>query len=191
MLSKFEAVNAGDFEHASNTNADGTPVRARRNGRTQTWVTREQEYSIPVKYGLKNAFRIESGAQSEGWRAVNMQAFEAREVRLIDGLTGVAVKRSRNLRGLREWVSRLQDGCTVGRVSIYHNSTWKGSGVLRVEWHYHRLLCVRFYCQVPFASYAVLCNSLREWRNLYGVELFINGKRSGFVAYDNAELIKA
>lgn len=33
-------------------------VRVRRNGMTQTWKTRPEEFSIPVKYGLRDAFRI-------------------------------------------------------------------------------------------------------------------------------------
>lgn len=32
--------------------------RVRRNGNTQTWKTRPTEWSLPVKYGLKQAFRI-------------------------------------------------------------------------------------------------------------------------------------
>lgn len=33
-------------------NADGTPMRARRNGKTKTWKTRSEDFQIPIKHGL-------------------------------------------------------------------------------------------------------------------------------------------
>jgi hypothetical protein len=54
------AMSAQRFEHVSAKNADGTPVRARRNGKTKTWKTRPGIFRIPVKYGLKECFYIDN-----------------------------------------------------------------------------------------------------------------------------------
>ena len=54
------AMSASRFEHISAKNGDGTPVRARRNGKTKTWKTRPGLFSIPVKYGLKSYFYIDN-----------------------------------------------------------------------------------------------------------------------------------
>ncbi len=43
---------ATNFEHKTATNADGTRLRARRNGATKTWKTRPGNFRIPVKHGL-------------------------------------------------------------------------------------------------------------------------------------------
>ncbi len=42
-----------NFEHVSDTNADGTPQRWRRNGVTKRWATRPGHFRIPVKRGLR------------------------------------------------------------------------------------------------------------------------------------------
>jgi hypothetical protein len=44
--------------HAQIRNADGTPLRARVNGKCQTWVTRPSEWRLPCKHGLKQCFDI-------------------------------------------------------------------------------------------------------------------------------------
>ena len=54
------AMSAQRFEHVTAKNGDGTPVRARRNGKTKTWKTRPGLFSIPVKYGLKSYFYIDN-----------------------------------------------------------------------------------------------------------------------------------
>ena len=38
--------------HNTYTNADGTPLRVRSNGKCKTWKTRPDEFSLPVKSGL-------------------------------------------------------------------------------------------------------------------------------------------
>ena len=58
MITKEQALTADLFHHVSEKNADGTPVRARRNGKTQTWKTKPDDFRIPVKYGLKTCFNI-------------------------------------------------------------------------------------------------------------------------------------
>lgn len=58
MLTTDQILNAKNFTHATLKNADGTPLRARRNGKTQTWKTRPGEFRIPAKHGLKDCFDI-------------------------------------------------------------------------------------------------------------------------------------
>lgn len=58
MLTSDQILNARHFEHVTEKNADGTPLRARRNGKTQTWKTRPGDFRIPAKYGLKVTFDI-------------------------------------------------------------------------------------------------------------------------------------
>ena len=42
------------FEHITAKNADGTRLRARRNGKTMTWKRKPESFSIPIKHGLRN-----------------------------------------------------------------------------------------------------------------------------------------
>jgi hypothetical protein len=61
MISKSQAVEAKYrqiFHHVTLKNADGTPARCRVNGKCKTWKTRPNEFSLPVKYGLKQCFYI-------------------------------------------------------------------------------------------------------------------------------------
>mgnify|MGYP001400411698 CR=1 FL=1 len=65
MITKEQALIANRFEHVTKKNADGTPVRARRNGKTKTWKKDPEDFNIPVKYGLKVYFNINPGNASE------------------------------------------------------------------------------------------------------------------------------
>ena len=67
MLTKDQAMTASYFEHVTLKNKDGTALRARRNGQTQTWKTRPDEFRIPAKHGLKDYFNITEKTASE-WR---------------------------------------------------------------------------------------------------------------------------
>lgn len=65
MLTKHDAIFADEFHYGTCTKVVGPRggvtiniKRVRRNGRTQTWVTRPNEWRIPVKYGLKGTFSI-------------------------------------------------------------------------------------------------------------------------------------
>ena len=60
MITFQKAIEAREFHHVTFKNRDGTPLRARRNGKTKTWKTRPGEFRVPVKYGLKQCFYIES-----------------------------------------------------------------------------------------------------------------------------------
>lgn len=46
------------LHHKRMKNADGTPLRARVNGKCQTWKTRPEEFKLPMKHGLKECFYI-------------------------------------------------------------------------------------------------------------------------------------
>jgi len=48
----------GSFEHKTVKNADGSRLRARRNGKTKTWKTRPGDFRIPCKHGLYDYFYI-------------------------------------------------------------------------------------------------------------------------------------
>ena len=59
MLTKDQAINAQNFHAGSCSRTIGPrggitekTESWRRNGKTQTWKTRPEEYRIPVKYGL-------------------------------------------------------------------------------------------------------------------------------------------
>lgn len=58
MITKQQAETANNFEHISIKNRDGTPLRARRNGKTETWKRSPERFSIPCKHGLYNYFYI-------------------------------------------------------------------------------------------------------------------------------------
>jgi hypothetical protein len=47
-----------NFEHTKQKNADGSRIRARRNGKTKTWINTPYKFRIPVKYGLQHYFYI-------------------------------------------------------------------------------------------------------------------------------------
>lgn len=52
-LEQAKALTHGTIlHHWKQTNADGTPLRVRVNGKVQTWKTRPDECRIPVKHGL-------------------------------------------------------------------------------------------------------------------------------------------
>jgi hypothetical protein len=51
-------ATASEFWHRTARNADGTPVRCRKNGQLKLWKTRPTEFRLPVKYGLREYFYI-------------------------------------------------------------------------------------------------------------------------------------
>ena len=48
-----ELLNGQVFYHKTLTNRDGTPLKAKRNGKNKLWKTRPHFFQIPVKRGLK------------------------------------------------------------------------------------------------------------------------------------------
>lgn len=66
MITKDIAVSVrGHLYHVTARNADGTALRAKVNGRCQTWVTKPDDFKLPVKHGLKNCFYITPSNASE------------------------------------------------------------------------------------------------------------------------------
>lgn len=62
MITKEIAQNASYrtiFHHINLKNSDMTPVRCRVNGKCKTWVTKPNEFRLPVKHGLKDCFYID------------------------------------------------------------------------------------------------------------------------------------
>jgi hypothetical protein len=57
-----EAARHGtEFYHISLKHSNGTPMRARVNGKCKTWKRRPEDFSLPMKYGLKECFYIDLG----------------------------------------------------------------------------------------------------------------------------------
>jgi hypothetical protein len=58
VVNRDNAMTANDFEHTTLKNRDGSPLRTRRNGKTQTWKRKPNDFRIPVKYGLYEYYNI-------------------------------------------------------------------------------------------------------------------------------------
>jgi len=58
VINRVTSVTANSFEHRTKKNSDGSPLRARRTGKTQTWKRRPYDFKIPCKYGLYESFYI-------------------------------------------------------------------------------------------------------------------------------------
>lgn len=72
MITKSIAIEAKyrqEFHHKTLKNADGTPVRCRVNGQCRTWKTRPEQFSLPVKHGLKQCFYINE-MNAKDWQIV-------------------------------------------------------------------------------------------------------------------------
>ena len=46
------------LHHVREKNSDGSPVRCRVNGKCKTWVTRPNDFQLPVKHGLRDCFYL-------------------------------------------------------------------------------------------------------------------------------------
>ena len=60
MVTKEVAMTKSYFEHITAKNADGTPLRCRKNGACKVWKTRPDNFKLPVKHGLKDYFYIDN-----------------------------------------------------------------------------------------------------------------------------------
>jgi hypothetical protein len=84
----------------------------------------------------------------------------------------------------------------VDRVEIWNEKApedyrWKDVGGIRiVYWQSGQSGQPKKVWSSQWASYWVLKNALRNWRNLYGVPLFVDGVESGVVGYRNPALIE-
>jgi len=55
VIDRYKELRIGQvIEHKTLKNADGTPLRARVNGKMKVWKTRPHEFQLPMKHGLKN-----------------------------------------------------------------------------------------------------------------------------------------
>ena len=52
------AQHATTLYHRTSRNSDGTALRARTNGRCKVWVTRPDEFKLPMKHGMYDVFYI-------------------------------------------------------------------------------------------------------------------------------------
>lgn len=67
-MTKTDILNLrhGDvLHHVSLTNADGTPLRARVNGKCKTWVRSPKRFKLPMKHGFYNHFYITEDNSNE------------------------------------------------------------------------------------------------------------------------------
>lgn len=98
-------------------------------------------------------------------------------------LDGEPIQRSQNLRGIRRYVG--QHAVTFVELKRINEDTPRISSALG-------MLYIVFdngaTFETPFASFKVLKNVVRQWRNLYGVVLKIEGEDKGNVQYDNPAL---
>jgi len=51
--------------HVSAKNADGTPLRARVNGKCKDWKRDPAKFQLPMKHGLKDCFYIKYGDMND------------------------------------------------------------------------------------------------------------------------------
>ena len=61
MITKADAMTLRTgqiLHHITAKDSRGEPVRARINGKCQTWKTRPDEFRLPMKHGLKDTFQI-------------------------------------------------------------------------------------------------------------------------------------
>lgn len=77
MLTLQQALTANEFHYGECTRTigsrGGVTIRQevwRRNGQTQTWKTRPNEYRIPVKYGMHTYGQLRNGSE-DMWHAAS------------------------------------------------------------------------------------------------------------------------
>ena len=79
------AVSRGQTLYCSiYQNADGTPLRARVNGKLRTWKRQPDYYELPMKYGLRNCFYI-TPENAAYWFVSEAGAVAARDVLPLRG----------------------------------------------------------------------------------------------------------
>ena len=80
MITKEIAVNAASgttFYHKTLKNADGTPLRARVNGKCKTLKRTPDYFRLPMKHGLRNCFYIEPGYNDQDFLTSEQVAYLA------------------------------------------------------------------------------------------------------------------
>lgn len=90
---------------------------------------------------------------------------------------GKVIRKSRNLRGIREYVSSTKSPIKLLAIDRIY-----GGGKL----------CILFEdgtnYETNFADYSILKHFVRRWKNAYGAPLLINTAPSGIVEFKNPAL---
>lgn len=80
-ISKAQALRALTFTHKTETYADGkTLINIRATGKCKTWKREPKRFKLPVKYGMRDSFYLESDYPNElnNWTcAVEITDFDA------------------------------------------------------------------------------------------------------------------
>lgn len=87
----------------------------------------------------------------------------------IKDKTGKVVSRSFNQRQLRRMLSKIP----AGSVSAWELSGGRGRLMIRMVTPDER------FCEFEWVSFYLMMTSLRNWRNLYGATLYVNGVNKG------------
>lgn len=90
-------------------------------------------------------------------------------------LNGKVVKRSHNLRGIREYTREN----VIKFVDIAETTDGSGRGSLVVEFENGAIY------QTRFEDFSFLRNWVRDWRGAYGAPLYVNAIRQGIVSRTN------
>ena len=86
-------------------------------------------------------------------------------------------------------IRRLVGQHVVERVEIWKGDNWRSDGNIKIVYKENgRADSPGVVWQDEWASYEVLKWALRNWRNLYGAPLFVNGQEAGVVGYRNPAL---
>ena len=93
-------------------------------------------------------------------------------MQVIRDKKGNVIQRSRNLAGIRRYV-----GKNIVKTLAVDRSN--GAGLLTIEFENG----ARF--DATFASYTVLVEFVRRWRNVHGAPFVLNGEPVGYITYDN------
>lgn len=57
-ITKDNAMTANNFYHRTKLDSRKKPLSIRRNGKTQVWKTRPNEFRVPCKYGLYEYYNL-------------------------------------------------------------------------------------------------------------------------------------
>lgn len=95
MITKAQALTATEFHHGPcrvvRGARGGTELkqeRWRRNGKTQTWVKRPNEWRVPIKHGMYDYRNIFWGAESREWHVAEDCPLNVRTADDADALYG-------------------------------------------------------------------------------------------------------
>lgn len=76
MLSKNDCMTRSEFFTAKLVKGQIKVFRVRSNGKCKTWKTRQEEFKLPVKYGLYEYGYI-TDKNCDGWFLTEAEAIEA------------------------------------------------------------------------------------------------------------------